>query len=491
MIFLGLDIGSSGCKCVAFDSMGQTLGSASREYSKALGQIGLMADDLFSHVCAVIAGCARQLKNNSDIVSLTVSSFGESFVPVNKDGKAISPIAMYTDGWGAEEAVKLEKTVPNISKIVGAKPNPMYALPKMMHMLDRQLEVKNTVWKFLQIADYITYRLCGETVLDYSLACRSLAFDIKNLNWSETVLAASGISSEMLSTPVPTGSVAGTIHSVIADSLGLPSHAKIIVGAHDQVASAIGAGALTSGQAVVGTGSVECITPVFDRLILDDDFLTANYVCIPHAVKGQYVTYAFTMSGGSLLAWYRDKMVPHLKPIAEAQGRSVYDLLNETCPSKPSELIIVPHWGGTGTPELNPLALGKMVGFSKNTGLPEIYRAIMEGLCFELCYNRDQIKRSGIEFSSLKATGGGAKSPLWLQLKADILGVPVTSIETSDAGAVGGAMLAAVTFGAFDSLAEAAKVFTKIKQTYEPNIALHTIYEEKYMKYTELRGATI
>ena len=491
MIFLGLDIGSSGCKCIAISEDGTLRASCGREYPKQPGQIGLDAEVLFSHVCEVILGCSQKIGDKSQIVSVTVSSFGESFVPVDRSGRTLSDIALYTDNWGKEETEHLQRTVPGMSRITGAAPNSLYALPKMMWLLKDRPDIADRIWKFLQIADFIIYRLCGEAVIDYSLSCRSLAFDIDTKNWSGDVLSAAGIRADQLSSPVPAGSIAGTLRSDLSATLGLPSHTKIVVGAHDQVASAVGAGALRPGEAVVGTGSVECITPVYASPILEENFLRQNYVCIPHAVPGNYVTYAFTLSGGSLLPWYRDRLAPHLKSAAAEKNRSIYELLDDTCPASSSDVMVIPHFGGTGTPELNPSALGTVTGLNMSTGLPEIYRAILEGLCFELCYNREQLSRFGISFSSVYATGGGAKSPLWLRLKADILGIPVAAVETADAGAMGGAMMAAVSLGTFTTLTQASEVFVKIKEPVVPDIRESARYAEKYEKYKRVRKALL
>jgi ribulose kinase len=174
-------------------------------------------------------------------------------------------------------------------------------------------------------------------------------------------------------------------------------------------------------------------------------------------------------------------------PIAEKRGCSVYDLLNENCPATSSDLLVVPHFGGTGTPELDPFALGTITGFSMSTGLPEIYRAILEGLCFELRYNRDQLELCDISFSTLRATGGGAKSDVWLHLKADILGVPVAPLKSADAGSAGGAMLAAVTLSEFKNLKEAAEAFVKVRDPFLPDPQNKQYYTDKYEKYKKIR----
>ena len=429
------------------------------------------ADDLFSYVCEVISGCAKQIESNEEVASITVSSFGESFVPVRRDGSAITDFVIYTEVWGEREVERLLREAPDIGQIAGAKPNSLYALPKIMSLIRKRPEIENELWKFLQVADYVVYRLCGEAVIDHSLACRALAYDVTNKCWSEKILNVAGLDAGHFSKPVDAGTVAGEIRSSVADTLGIPRKTKIIIGPHDQVAMALGAGVLKAGEAAVGTGSVECITPMFDAPRLGMDFIDRNFACIPHVVPDIYTTYAFTISGGSLLSWYRNCFTP---------GQT-YSQLNESCPRESSGLIVVPHFSGSGTPELDRLAVGKITGLTLSTTLPDIYRAILEGLCFELRYNRDQLAQCGIEFSSLRATGGGARSDIWIQLKADILGIPVVPLAYAHAGVTGCAMLAA------DSLDEAVKTFVKVKEPVYPNPSLFGYYNDKYEQYKELR----
>jgi len=384
-MYFGLDVGSSSCKCAAFTQNGTLKAQFSLEYPITRG---LNAEDLFSYVCEAIGGCARQIESKEEVNSITISSFGETFVPLRSDGSAITDFVIYTEVWGEREVERLLNEVPDIGQIAGAKPSSLYALPKIMSLMRKCPEIEKELWKFLQVADYIVYRLCGEAVIDHSLACRAMAYDVTNRCWSEKILNVAGLNAGHFSRPVDAGTVAGEIHNRIADTLGISRKTKIIIGPHDQVAMALGAGVLKAGEAAVGTGSVECITPIFDRLRLEQHFIDLNFVCIPHVVPDIYTTYAFTASGGSLLSWYRNTFTP---------GQT-YNQLNASCPREPSNLMVIPHFSGSGTPELDRVATGKIIGFTLGTTLPDIYRAVLEGLCFEMRYNRDQLAECGIEF---------------------------------------------------------------------------------------------
>ncbi|MCL2518621.1 MAG: FGGY family carbohydrate kinase, partial [Oscillospiraceae bacterium] len=425
-----------------------------------------------------------------NVVAIAVTSFGESFVPVSKNGENLSKIIMYTDKRGKMETEKLIDTVgyEKIMDIVCTKPDSMYSLPKIMWMMNNVPGVREKVWKFILMQDYICYKLSGETGISYSLATRTMAFDLANRCWSTKMLDAAGITKENLSEPVVCGSIVGNILKTKAKELGLPNTVKIVASAHDQVSSAFGAGVIKSGEAIDGTGSVECITPLFDNIIRNYEYNNRNFVCVPCANTGLYATYAFNFAGGVLLKWFRDTFAQDLKN----KTKNVYKMLDDMCPSEPSEIIVVPHFmGAGGTPEMVNTAKGTITGMTMDTKLPDIYRAVMEGLTFEMAYNIESLGDFGINIGSLRATGGGARSPIWLQIKADILNKVITPLQTDEAGAAGCAMLAAVALGKYKDLNEAAEKFVKTGESYIPSDKFADLYKEKYNRFKIIRNSLL
>ena len=255
----------------------------------------------------------------------------------------------------------------------------------------------------------------------------------------------------------------------------------------------MGAGVLNEGEAVDGTGSVECITPVFKGIVRNAEFTNNNFVCVPHpAGEDLYATYAFNFAGGVSLKWFRDCFASNLKPEAQQRGVSVYRILDENCATTPSSVIVVPHFmGAGGTPDLVANAKGTITGLDMAKGLPDIYRGFMEGLTFEMAYNLETLAKFGIKVDTLKATGGGATSPIWLRIKSDILRRPITPLVTDEAGAAGCAMLAAVTLGKYKDLKQAAEKFVVYGETVYPEDKFAGIYAEKYEKYKKVRSALL
>ncbi|MBR6725808.1 MAG: carbohydrate kinase [Clostridia bacterium] len=493
MIFLGLDVGSTGCKCVAFSEEGVQTALAYSEYKTVAGYSDMDARDMAKSVFDVIAECASKV-DAADVRAIAVTSFGESCVPIDRDGNPLAPFIMYTDKRGIAETDRLIDKLgyDNLMNITCQKPAQMYSLPKIMWTMENVPGVAQNVWKFLQVSDYVCYLLSGEAKVSQTLACRTMAYNVEKGVWDNDILAAAGIDASIMPEIVPCGSIVGDMTASAAEKLGLHTGVAVVNTSQDQIAAAIGAGVLDDGQAVDGTGSVECITPVFSKIIRNRDFPDHNFVCVPHAVSGKYATYAFNWAGGVLLKWFRDCFASYLKPEAAARGVSVYRMLDEMCPATPSDVIVVPHhMGAGGTPDMVADAKGTFAGMTMATTMPDIYRAVMEGLTFEIRYNIEWLDKFGIEINSLSATGGGASSPIWLKLKADILGRDITPVKGDQAGAAGCAMAAAVAVGKFKDLHEAAEVFVRHGETCHPDLTMKAFYDEKYERYKEIRNSVL
>ena len=442
MISLGIDIGGTGCKCVAFSDGGEQLAIAYAEYPLSSGQANLPPSVLETAVFRVIAQCvAHPSVDARRIAALTVSSFGESFVALDQNGAPLTDILLY---FGNTESDEFSRLVQNVGQetfmqITRSRPDASYSLSKMLYT---QKVAARPVWKYLFIASFLCYRLSGKTCADVSLACRSLLYDVKNRCWSEELLKSCGIDGSTLPEVLPTGSAVGRILPEVAAQLGLPNSVQIVIGGHDQIVNALGAGVCEVGDAVDTSGTCECLTPLFSEIPENLDFLQNNFACVPYLQARGYVTYAYNISAGSVVRWYRDTLCAHLQAQAQACGQSIYDLLNDTCADKPGTLMVLPFLQGMGgTPDVDPTATGLIAGLTTQTRLPDIYRAILEGVTFEMRYNQEKLGESGVCFRRLYACGGGARSAVWLRIKADILGCEIIPVQADETGAMGSAIV--------------------------------------------------
>ncbi len=487
MISLGIDIGGTGCKCVAFQDDGQQLALSYLEYPNPSGNVNLDANILRHCVFSVIEDCVRALPDPNEVIAITVSSFGESFVPIDAEGHPLTDIILYFANSESNEFDSLvasvgKESIMNATRIL---PDASYSLSKIMYT---QKVIEKPVWKYLFVASYLSYCLSGQTICDASLACRSLLYDVRQQAWSEPLLRAARITPNQLPEVRKAGSVVGYLLPDLAERFGLTADVKIVNGCHDQIVNALGAGVRNCGEAVDTTGTCECITPLFAD-IPDLSFVENNYACVPYLDGRGYVSYAYNISAGSVVKWYRDALSKHLAQQAKDENCSIYDLLNRVCPTEPTNLLVLPFLQGMGgTPEVDPNATGLIAGLTTNTTLPEIYRAILEGLCYEMQYNLELLAQGNVVPTRLYACGGGARSKIWLQIKADIWGREIIPVKAEETGALGSAILGFASVTEAVSICDLAKAFVKHGAPVYPNPAHRHHYAQQYARYKKLRA---
>ena len=484
----GLDIGTSGCKCTVMTAAGRTLASRYQAYavSRTAGAHEVEAAVIWEAVKTVVRGaCAA---SGEPVEALCVTSFGESCVLLDGEGRELAPILLYTDPRGGEQCARLSARMGEeaIYRLSGHRPNPMYFLPKLMWYRDNRPELYDSVRLVLPVNAYVAYRLCGEAATDTTQAARTMMLDIRARDWSGELLTAAGVSRDILPPVTQAGTAVGKALPAVAEELGLPQGAKIVIGCHDQVAAAIGAGALRPGMAVNGSGTVECVTPVFAAIPEAAALFDGGYAVVP-APGGVYVTYAFIFTGGALLQWYRDNFAGELRARAEAQKTSVYALLDAAVKPEPSGLLTLPHFAGAATPYMDTGAKGAVCGLSLENDAADVYRSLLEGVAYETRVNLELLEAAGIRVDSLRATGGGARSAAWLRIKADILGRPIDTLENDEAGTVGSILLAGLATGGYASLDEAMSA-VGVGRRFSP-AADRGRYDGLYRKYRRVYAA--
>ncbi|MCL5104994.1 MAG: FGGY family carbohydrate kinase, partial [Armatimonadetes bacterium] len=372
--------------------------------------------------------------------------------------------------------------------ITGMPLHPMYSINKIMWLKQNRSNVFLEARKFLCVEDYIVYRLTGETVTDSSLAARTMAFDVVKREWSDEILRAADIDVELLPRVLPSGTMVGKILTKVAEELGFSGDAIVATGGHDQPCGALGAGIVRGGMAMNATGTSDVICPALPIPVLNQAMLDSNYCCYPHAVEDYYCSIGFNLTGGLLLKWYRDVLCHEERELAETKGVDPYDVIMSRMSSGPSDVYVLPHFVGAGTPYLDPDSRGAVLGLTLETGKPELIRAIIDSSNYEMRLNIEHLEHAGIEINEIRAVGGGAKSEKWLQMKADVFGKPITSLQTSEAASLGAAILAGKALGCFESSADAAEGMVRVKKTYEPDAAMHKRYEENYNNYIGVYG---
>ena len=476
MNYLSIDIGTTGCKCQLFSDNGEILEYLFNEYG-FLTLDGCQYVDIYAvekHLRKMISTISQKHK----ISSVCISSLGESFVLLDKEDNVLFYPMLYTDPRGEKETEEIKARIGEESAFLttGVIPHSMYSLSKLLWIKNNYPNIFARADKVMLICDYFGYLLTGERVIDYALASRTGAFDIEKLTFSKTLLDRFGIPMSLFSEPKRAGTVVGKIKA----EFGID--AVLVLGSHDQVCTALGAGVLDVGESVDGMGTVECITTLFKDKPTDIDMGRQGYPCVPYAIEGLYCTYILNYSCGSTVNWLRKGIMHGYK----GDEKDFFSYIEKDMTDEPTGILTLPYFGGASTPYQNLNAKGVIVNLTTETTDSTLYKSVMEGTAMEMRLNANVAGRYAITVKKAVATGGGANSEKWLQIKADIQNIPYKILRSSEGGLCGCAMLQAVALGTVKNLYEARDIFVQYEKEFIPNVDKHDAYETQYKKYEKL-----
>lgn len=482
MNFLSLDVGTTCCKCQLFSENGDILVYRAENYSlkQSQGETYVDITAIRDRVFSMIAFVAEKYS----FASVCISTLGESFVLLDKDDEILFDPMLYIDPRGEKEAEEILDKFgkEKIFRLTGTIPQSMYSVSKLLWIKKNRPELFEKADKVMLICDYLGYLLTGKRVIDYALASRTGAFNIQNFQFENEILERFGIPSTLFSDPKPTGSIVGEIRKDIAVRLGLKDKCTVVLGSHDQVCAALGAGIISAGDAVDGMGTVECITTVFNRKTENCKMGEQGYPCVPFAVPGLYCTYILNYTCGLLVSWYKNNL---LHDYHEGE-KDFFSYAEKKMSDLPTGILTLPYFGGAATPFQNINAKGAILNLTARTSDADIYRSIMEGTAMEMRLNIETAAQYGINVDNLTATGGGANSHAWLQIKADIQNVPIRTLRSSEGGLCGCAMLQAVAMRRAVDFEDAKKIFVKYNGEFTPDADMHAAFESQYKKYKKL-----
>lgn len=479
MNFLSIDIGTTGCKCQLFNEAGAILKYVFKEYElkRIDGESYVDIEKIVENFKELI----KEVTKEFTVDSIAISTIGESFVLLDEFDNILFLPMIYTDPRGKREADDFKALVGSekIFEISGSMPQSLYSIYKLL-WIKNNTDVFNKAKKIMLICDYLGYVLTGKAVIDYSLASRSGVFDVEKKVFSKELLDKAGVDISMFSTPALAGTIVGDILPEIKKELNITNDCKLVLGAHDQVCTSLGAGVLSAGDAVDGLGTVECITTLFDKKPTDVKMGEMGYPLVPYAIDGMYCTYMVNYSCGSLVNWIRKSIMHNYK----GDEDNFFSYIEKDMRKEPTGISLLPYFGGAASPYQNINAKGAIIGLRIEHTDSDLYKAAFEGTAMEMRLNQDAVKPLGIEIKELTATGGGANSEKWLQIKSDIQNVPIKSLRSGEGGLCGCAMLQAVSLGVCKDLFEARDIFVQYKGKFVPEN--HDVYDEQYAKYKKL-----
>ena len=482
--YVGIDVGTSLIKGELFQEDGTLLGSASfpSPYYQKDGIDYISAEDSFIAVKKILASLLEKVSGEVDAICF--SSFGEAFALLGEDGKTKTDFILFVSSLGDEESNRLLKKIDGdeVASISGIYPNKMYSFSKLMHLKQNHPSYFEKGSKMLLVAQYMVYRLTGVFSADYSLASRTMLFDIKNKVWSKKLLEACDLPASLMPDLYQADQIVGTLTPELAKALGAKRECVVLASGHDQLLAALGSGLAQEGMANDGIGTAECLTACFSSIPEDPSFYRHGFCVVPYVLDGLYLTYAFTATGGALLKWHRDYLSPF-----EAKEGDYYEKMNQKNVKLPTSLFVLPYFGAAGTPHLDSGSLGSILGLTSKSSKEEIYFALMEGTSFEIRLNMDLLKEAGIPIRSISATGGGSKSQKWLGIKADIYHQPIEVFHNAEGGILGCFFMAKHAVEGIPYSALFAQ-FIDRRAAAKPS-SLERKYEERYQTYKQIYPA--
>ncbi|NPV08988.1 MAG: hypothetical protein HPY83_13625 [Anaerolineae bacterium] len=489
MSLLGLDIGTTGCKAIVFGEDFRILGAGYREYPLLQPRPGWAELDpvaVWANVEEAIREAVVQAGRADPVRGVAASVQGEAACPVDEHYRPLGNSIVTFDPRTIPQARRLGEVVgaEAVYRLSGQPLHPMGTVNKIAWWKEERPETYARTHKFLCFSDFALSQLGVEPVMDPSMAARTMAYDIASRTWSPDVLGAFGIDESILPRVAESGTAVGVVPNAVAERLGLPPGVVASTGGHDQPCGALGAGAVSPGTAMYAIGTVECVTPCLDAFV--PGLGSRGFPCYPHVAPNLFVTLGFNFGGGSILRWYRDQFGQAENNLAQQTGASVYDLLLQPVDTSPGSLMLLPHFAGTGTPWLDPESKGALIGLTLGSSKADVVKAILEGTTYEIAYNVEEMRSAGVPLAELRAIGGGSRSATWLQIKADILGVPLARLSISEAACLGAALLAGRGAGQFGDVGAVASSVAVPERVFEPDPDRHARHSERLVLYRRL-----
>jgi xylulokinase len=497
-LLVGIDVGTSGLKVIAVDSeSGRVEASAAHAYPLSTPRPGWAEQDPEDYAGALTAALtevARRLgKRAREVRAIGLTGQMHTAVLLDAERRPVRPAILWCDTRTTAEcaAIRARLGDDGLRRTTGNRALPGFTLPKLLWLRAHEPEGLARADKLLMPKDYAGFLLTGEIGADVSDASGTLAFDPAARAWSGEVLAAFDLPASLFPTVGDASSLLGRLTPEMAETVGLPAGIPVARGAADNAAGAVGLGVVRSGRAMASIGT--------SGVILAH---TAGYAVEPamrlhsfcHAVPGQYYAMGVMLAAGGALRWYRDVLCDGENLAAELRGADAYEIITDTASTaRPGAggLVFLPYLMGERTPHADALARGALVGLTARTTKADISRAVLEGITFGLCDSLDLVREidpRGAGAAEIRLTGGGARSPFWRQLLADVFGAPVAVTSSTEGPAFGAAILGGVAAGVFASVEEGADALVHVTARVAPEPVAAARYREIHAVYRALYG---
>ena len=477
MYYIGIDLGTSAVKLLLMDSSGKICNIVSKEYPLYFPHPGWSEQNPKDWYEQTIIGLKELIKDidKSKVAGISFGGQMHGLVILDENDDVIRPAILWNDGRTKEECDYLNEVIgkETLSKYTANISFTGFTAPKILWVKNKEPQNFEKIKKIMLPKDYIAYKLSGVHCTDVSDASGMLIFDVENRCWSKEMIDICGIREEQLAKVYESYEVVGNITDEIAKELDIPNTVKVVAGAGDNAAAAIGTGTVGEGRCNISLGTSGTIFISSKKFGVDSNNALHSF---DHA-DGNYHLMGCMLSAASCNKWWSEEIL-YTNDYTKEKENIVK--LGE------NNVYFLPYLMGERSPHNNPNARGTFIGMSMDTTRSDMTQAVLEGVAFALRDSLEVAKSLGINIERTKICGGGAKSPLWKKIISNVLNLKVDIIESEEGPALGGAILAAVACKEFESIEDAVSKLVKVKETIEPNEELVEKYEVRYNKFKKI-----
>lgn len=477
---IGMDLGTQSLKGVLIDPSGKTVAEASHAHEPSYPNAGWAEQTRAMDWIDSMVDVVHKIMADSGISPDEVEMIGfdsqvDGAVAVDNDGNPLTPALIWLDRRAEAQTAAMGKKIAEekIFELTGLNLDSSHVAPKVLWIRETYPDIFEKCSNILLPGSFMVKYLTGEAVVDYSNASSTMIYNVNTKAWDPEIAKALDLDPMILGRIGPSHEVAGHLTERAAELLGLTTNCRVVIGSGDEHAACLGAGLVRPGMVCDITGTAEPVCAVGDKPLLDHKHLVETHA---HADSRWWLIENPGFVSGGSMRWFKDNIV-----------KSDYGMMNElaakVAPGSDG-VIFLPCMSGAMTPRWNGNARGIFSGLSLNHGMEHITRAVFEGIAFGLRDNIDRFEEIGIDCSEVRIVGGGTKSPLWCQMKADCIGKTMQCTKNPEGAAIGAAMMASVANGFFKDMDEAAEAMVELDdKIYEPDPTVKEAYDEAYARY--------
>mgnify|MGYP005759940653 FL=1 len=479
-LYIGVDLGTSAVKLLLMDGSGKIEKIVSKEYPISFPHPGWSEQNPGDWWDGVVDGI-HELTQDCDKSQVAGISFGgqmHGLVILDENDQVIRPAILWNDGRTTKEVDYLNNVIgkDKLSQYTANIAFAGFTAPKILWVRENEPENFERIAKIMLPKDYIAYKMTGVHCTDVSDASGMLLLDVKNRQWSDEMIQICHIRKDQLARIFESYEVVGTLTPQAAQTLGLPQSCKVAAGAGDNAAAAVGTGTVGDGMCNISLGTSGTIFISSDKFGVDENNALHSF---GHA-DGHYHLMGCMLSAASCNKWWMDDIIG-----TKDYGKEQSDIhkLGE------NHVFFLPYLMGERSPHNDPNARGTFIGLTMDNTRSDMTQAVLEGVAFAMRDSFEVAKSLGLNIERTKICGGGAKSPLWCKIMANVLGIKVDLLESEEGPSMGGAMLAAVACGEYPSVKAAADAIVRVVDTIEPEPELVEKYEKKYRQFAKIYPA--